>query len=323
MKINELILEFEMPDVNVAKLFGKDVSAKDVANVVPGVDPDTVVSGAKKAYNIATTKLFDLPGGMGPYTVGDAMIDVPLIAADIYSLGALTPALMARFSSKVAANLGAKELEKIAARKATEKGIEKTATPNAKDIEKTATPNAKDIERTGIAAADAKATKKVVGSQVRGQAGHELAKNVNILPDYKAGSATDATASSASKTKQRRYKVGDLVATTIKGKTVKIPVKNVLPSGYELDASTVPESPTKSIQIPEPLSETSDGGGTVASDVAVSTKAGRGNSAVDVLRRYAGSPGKMGKGIPQKPAKSQTAKDNPITNKSVGGNLIA
>jgi len=312
MKINELILEFEMPDVNVAKLFGKDVSAKDVANVVPGVDPDTVVSGAKKAYNIATTKLFDLPGGMGPYTVGDAMIDVPLIAADIYSLGALTPALMARFSSKVAANLGAKELEKIAARKATEKGIEKTATPNAKDI-----------ERTGIAAADAKATKKVVGSQVRGQAGHELAKNVNILPDYKAGSATDATASSASKTKQRRYKVGDLVATTIKGKTVKIPVKNVLPSGYELDASTVPESPTKSIQIPEPLSETSDGGGTVASDVAVSTKAGRGNSAVDVLRRYAGSPGKMGKGIPQKPAKSQTAKDNPITNKSVGGNLIA
>jgi hypothetical protein len=42
-----------------------------------------------------------------------------------------------------------------------------------------------------------------------------------------------------------------------------------------------------------------------------------------VLKRWSGSPGKMGKSIKHKAPKSQSAKDNPVTNTSVGNNLVA
>lgn len=42
-----------------------------------------------------------------------------------------------------------------------------------------------------------------------------------------------------------------------------------------------------------------------------------------VIKRWSGSPGKMGKSIKHKPVKSQSAKDNPVTNRKVGGSLIA
>jgi hypothetical protein len=42
-----------------------------------------------------------------------------------------------------------------------------------------------------------------------------------------------------------------------------------------------------------------------------------------VLKRWSGSPGKMGKSVKHKAPKSQSAKDNPVTNTSVGNNLVA
>lgn len=42
-----------------------------------------------------------------------------------------------------------------------------------------------------------------------------------------------------------------------------------------------------------------------------------------VLKRWSGSPGKTGKSIKHKAPKKQSAKDNPVTNTSVGNNLIA
>ena len=41
------------------------------------------------------------------------------------------------------------------------------------------------------------------------------------------------------------------------------------------------------------------------------------------LKRWSGSPGKMGKSIKHKAPKAQGAKDNPVTNSKVGNNLIS
>lgn len=42
-----------------------------------------------------------------------------------------------------------------------------------------------------------------------------------------------------------------------------------------------------------------------------------------VLKRWSGSPGKTGKSIKHKAPKSQSAKDNPVTNAGVGNNLVS
>ena len=42
-----------------------------------------------------------------------------------------------------------------------------------------------------------------------------------------------------------------------------------------------------------------------------------------VIKRWSGSPGKMGKSIKHKAPKSQNASDNPVVNPNVGNNLIA
>ena len=42
-----------------------------------------------------------------------------------------------------------------------------------------------------------------------------------------------------------------------------------------------------------------------------------------VIKRWSGSPGKMGKSIKHKAPKSQSASDNPVVNPNVGNNLIA
>lgn len=42
-----------------------------------------------------------------------------------------------------------------------------------------------------------------------------------------------------------------------------------------------------------------------------------------VIKRWSGSPGKMGKSVKHKTPKTQSAGDNPVTNSKVGGNLIS
>lgn len=277
MRINELLLEFEMPnalkDIPLVKGFGKEVTAGDVSKVVPDVDPETVVSTAKKGVDIARTPLLNVPG-IGPYTVQDAIIDGLLVAADVYTLGAISPAIAARWGAKV----GAKELESFAARKV----------------------------------ATGQATKAGVKS---------LAKNIDVLPDFKKGSGdiTPPTAASIDPlTKKRKYKVGDKVPVKIGGKEQLGVVKSVLPKGYEVSVAD------KSMNIPEPLSETATAGATSSGNIAST-----GNSphiaagGPEVLKRWSGSPGKMGKSIKAPEAEPQDADDNPVTNSKVGNNLIS
>ena len=72
------------------------------------------------------------------------------------------------------------------------------------------------------------------------------------------------------------------------------------------------------------LFETASAGATSAGNIAST-----GNSPhvavgdVATIKRWSGSPGKMGKSPKHKTPKSQNANDNPVVNPSVGNNLIA
>lgn len=72
------------------------------------------------------------------------------------------------------------------------------------------------------------------------------------------------------------------------------------------------------------LFETATAGATSAGNIAST-----GNSphiavgSKATIKRWSGSPGKMGKSIKHKAPKSQSASDNPVTNPSVGNNLIS
>ena len=78
------------------------------------------------------------------------------------------------------------------------------------------------------------------------------------------------------------------------------------------------------MKIQEIITETATAGSTSASNIAST-----GNSphiavgTPDVIRRWGGRPGKMGKSPEPAKAKSQDADDNPVTNPSVGNNLVA
>lgn len=72
------------------------------------------------------------------------------------------------------------------------------------------------------------------------------------------------------------------------------------------------------------LFETATAGATSAGNIAStgnSPHIAAGKPAV--LKRWSGSPGKMGKSITPTQTKSQTAKDNPVTNPKIGNNLIS
>lgn len=223
MRINELLVEFELPDAlkntRIANVFGKDVTAGDVANVVPGVDANTVIKGAKGAYNVATTKLFDVPG-YGPYTVGDAIIDGALVAADVMTVGAVTPAIAARWGTKI----GAKELENFAARKAA------------------------------IAQTDKAVAKKVTTRQGAKEVGKDVARNIDVLPDMGQKSTTLPDQPKLPDPKKKRRKVGEVIPVKNANGKYNLPIVKVLPdNGYVVDASKVPgQKPGATMNAPEP-----------------------------------------------------------------------
>jgi hypothetical protein len=74
MKIKDLLLEFEAMDlfrnVTVADIFGEKITAGQVADALPGVDPKTVVKYGKKINDIVQTNI--TPN----YTVGSAIADI-------------------------------------------------------------------------------------------------------------------------------------------------------------------------------------------------------------------------------------------------------
>lgn len=165
--------------------------------------------------------------------------------------------------------------------------------------------------------------KEVGKGAVRREVGKEIQKNVDVLPTTKGKSASGEISPVATSidplTKKRKYKVGDKIPVNVDGKQNTGTVKSVLPQGYEVAVDN-----GKSINVPEPLSETATAGGTSAGSIAST-----GNSPhiavgdVATIKRWSGSPGKMGKSPKHKPVKSQSASDNAVTNPKVGNNLIS
>lgn len=96
----------------------------------------------------------------------------------------------------------------------------------------------------------------IVGALAKGeltrQAGKEAIKNVNILPSLQPDKNT-AKAGPMSPQRKRQYNVGDMIKVTVNGKAATAPIKNVLPSGYEVDVSKVPGSkPGQTMTVSEP-----------------------------------------------------------------------
>lgn len=116
-----------------------------------------------------------------------------------------------------------------------------------------------DVATIIPAARAVKGAKTVMGA-VKGLGSHELRRElghaavrsgaVKFMPDAGASPAPTSDVP----TKQRKYKIGDKIPVNVKGKTHSLPVKNVIPNGYEVDASNVPGSkPGTSLTVPEPL----------------------------------------------------------------------
>jgi hypothetical protein len=77
MKISEVLLEADIPDslrnVEIADIFGAKLTAGDVADHVPGLDPKTVIQYGRAINDTIQQKI--TPG----YTVGDAVVDAALM----------------------------------------------------------------------------------------------------------------------------------------------------------------------------------------------------------------------------------------------------
>jgi hypothetical protein len=77
MKIQEILLEFELPgafrDIPVANIFGATLTAGQISDAIPGVDPRTVLKYGKQINNVIQTNI--TPN----YTVGNAIVDIATI----------------------------------------------------------------------------------------------------------------------------------------------------------------------------------------------------------------------------------------------------
>lgn len=96
--------------------------------------------------------------------------------------------------------------------------------------------------------------KAVGSSEVTKAVGKQALKNIDVLPDNDNDNTGPNASASPSPAKKKKYKVGDMAPAMIGGKPVKLPVKAVLPNGYDLDASKVPGNKQgATVSIPEPL----------------------------------------------------------------------
>lgn len=268
MKINELLLEFEIPDsikdTTILSVGDGKLTAGDIANYIPGVDPQDVVKYGSKIRDVLQSKI------TGDYSVSDALIDV----ATFYP--ALRLGKMAMTVNKGAGAVG-KEVTKAGARNVAGKEVQRRV----------------DVLPT------------VDKSKLKAPAGYNSPVATSIDPLIK----------------KKKLKVGDKVPVNVDGKKEIGTVKSVLPQGYEVDVNN------KSVKIPDTLAETATAGATSSGSIAStgnSPHIAAGTPAV--LKRWSGKPGSSGtsgKSVKHKTPKAQSAKDNPVTNPSVGNNLIA
>lgn len=102
----------------------------------------------------------------------------------------------------------------------------------------------------GARAGMAGVAKAVGKSELTKAAGKEALKNINILP----GTAGEKHNVEEPVNRKKRKNVGERIPVVISNKTHSLPIKNVLPSGYEVDASEIPgNKPGQTMTVPEPL----------------------------------------------------------------------
>ena len=106
MKINEVLLEFQVPEqlkgVKVANIAGADITVGDIQRVLPAADPKDIIKYGTKINDLLQTKPID---GVN-YTVGNAIVDV----ATALPLGRALKGAKTGFD--VAKALGANELRR-------------------------------------------------------------------------------------------------------------------------------------------------------------------------------------------------------------------
>jgi hypothetical protein len=168
---------------------------------------------------------------------------------------------------------------------------------------------------------------KIGKRQAAKKAVKDIAKDA-VKIDLPFGKSSSSSSSPEPQKKRVTLKTGDIISVAIDGKKFKLPITGILPSGYLVDISSVPgKRPGEKMTVPSQINETATEGSISAGNIAST-----GNSphiaggSPAVLRRWSGKPGSSGtsgKSIKHKPVKSQTAKDNPVTNPTVGNNLIA
>jgi hypothetical protein len=128
--------------------------------------------------------------------------------------------------------------------------------------------------------------------------------------------------------KKKRIDIGDLVTITMNDQKFKVPVVGVNPSGYVVDISSIPgKRAGETATVPDKsVAESSSAPITSGNIASLGNSPHVAGGSPAVLKRWSGEPGSSGttgKSIKHKPMKSQTAKDNPVTNPNVGNNLIA
>lgn len=114
MKINEVLLEFQVPEelkgIKIANVGGADITVGDVQKVLPSADPRNIIKYGTKINDLLQTK----PINGVDYTVGNAIVDV----AAALPLGRALKT--AKTGMDVAKALGATELRRQVGRAAAD-----------------------------------------------------------------------------------------------------------------------------------------------------------------------------------------------------------
>jgi len=107
MRINEVLLEFDVPeslkDVEIANVFGKSITAGDISNALPGIDPKTVIEYGKDINDALQTNIAN------GYTVSDALLDAATLIPAVRAARLLR---VAKSPAAVASLIGRRELAK-------------------------------------------------------------------------------------------------------------------------------------------------------------------------------------------------------------------
>ena len=112
------------------------------------------------------------------------------------------------------------------------------------------------------------AAKELGKMELRRQLGHAAADQVDVMPTPAGYESSGKTASTSTKSKKEKKKVGEKIPVLVDSKKYKLPITTVLDNSYIVDASSVPgKKKGATIEVPD-LLETASAGATSAGNIA-------------------------------------------------------